>query len=173
MNGARTTFAGPTNPLTVTRALVYGTLVVGVLDLTDALVFFGLRGARPIRILQSIAAGLLGRAAFSGGWPTALLGVALHFVIAFCIVATYVLLCRRLPLLTRAPIPCGIAYGLVVYAVMNYIVIPLSATARGVFSWPVFLNGIAIHMFGVGLPASLFARAALTTRGTPRPTPSV
>ena len=92
---------------------------------------------------------------------------------AFCIVATYVLLSRRLPLLTRAPIPCGIAYGLIVYAVMNYIVIPLSATARGVFSWPVFLNGIAIHMLGVGLPASLFARAALTTRDTPRPTPSV
>jgi hypothetical protein len=30
------------------RALLYGTLVVGILDLADAFVFFGLRGARPI-----------------------------------------------------------------------------------------------------------------------------
>ena len=100
MRDVRTTFTAPANRLTVARALAYGTLVVGVLDLTDALVFFGLRGARPIRIGQSIAAGLLGRAAFSGGWPTALLGVALHFVIALCIVTTYGLLSRRLPLLT-------------------------------------------------------------------------
>jgi hypothetical protein len=172
MNGARTTFIPPANRLTAARALVYGTLVVGTLDLADAVIFFGLRGARPIRIGQSIAAGLLGRAAFSGGWPTALLGVALHFFIAFCVVATYLLASRRVPLLTDAAVPCGIAYGVVVYAVMNYVVIPLSAASRGAFSWPVFLNGIIIHMLGVGLPASLFARAAVTTRDTPRPTPS-
>lgn len=49
------------------RALLVGTLAVGVLDILDAIVFFALRGAQPIRILQSIAAGLLGRAAFAGG----------------------------------------------------------------------------------------------------------
>ena len=70
------------------RAILFGTLAVGVLDLADALIFFGLRGARPIRIFQSIAAGLLGRASFSGGVPTALLGVILHFFIAFLIVTT-------------------------------------------------------------------------------------
>ena len=43
------------------RALLYGALAVGVFDLLDALVFFGLRGVSPIRIPQSIAAGLLGR----------------------------------------------------------------------------------------------------------------
>jgi hypothetical protein len=35
--------------LSAARALLYGTLVVGVLDLADAFVFFGLRGARPGR----------------------------------------------------------------------------------------------------------------------------
>ena len=43
---------------------------------------------------------------------------------------------------------------------MNYIVIPLSAAPPGRFVLPVFINGILIHMFGVGLPASLVARAA-------------
>src|SRR5688500_19816783 len=94
--------------LPVPKALLYGTLAVGVLDILDAIVFFGLRGAQPIRILQSIAAGLLGRAAFAGGWRTAALGLALHFFIAFIVVLVYMLAARRLPALTRDPI----AYGL-------------------------------------------------------------
>jgi hypothetical protein len=150
------------------RALLYGTLAVGILDLLDAVVFFGLRGVQPIRILQSIASGLLGRAAFSGGMATAALGIALHFFIAFLIVAVFLLASRRLPALVRAPILSGLIYGIGAYIVMQYLVIPLSAAAgAGRFSWPVFVNGVLIHMFGVGLPASLAARAA-----TRRPTMS-
>jgi uncharacterized membrane protein YagU involved in acid resistance len=142
------------------RALVYGTLLVGILDGLDAVVFFGLRGAQPIRIFQSIASGLLGRQAFAGGLATAALGLALHFFIAFTIVAVFLVASRRIPALVRAPLVSGILYGLAVYFVMNYIVLPLSAVTPGRFVWPVFINGILIHMFGVGLPASLVARAA-------------
>jgi hypothetical protein len=142
------------------RAILYGTLTVGVLDLTDAIVFFGLRGVRPIRIFQSIASGLLGRASFSGGIPTAILGIALHFFIAFVIVVTFLLLSKKLPVLVRHPIAAGLAYGVAVYLVMNLIVLPLSNAGRGAFVLPVVINGLLIHMFGVGLPSSLFARAA-------------
>src|SRR6266850_3962575 len=145
--------------MTVTRAIAYGTLVVGALDAVDAMVFFGLRGATPVRIFQSIAAGLLGRSSFSGGMPTAVLGVALHFFIAFLIVATYVLASRQIEILTRAPIVCGLAYGVAVYLAMNLAVIPLSAAGRAPFSWPVTINGVLIHMLGVGLPSALFAKA--------------
>src|SRR5580765_8229971 len=42
--------------------ILFGTLVVGTLDLLDAVVFFRIRnGVPPLRIFQSIAAGLLGR----------------------------------------------------------------------------------------------------------------
>ena len=149
------------------RALLYGTLAVGILDLLDAVVFFGLRGVQPARIFQSIASGLLGRAAFAGGMATAALGIALHFFIAFLIVAVFLLASRRLPALVRAPILSGLIYGIGAYIVMQYLVIPLSAAGTGRFSWPVFVNGVLIHMFGVGLPASLAARAA-----TRRPTMS-
>jgi hypothetical protein len=142
------------------RAILYGTLTVGVLDLTDAIVFFGLRGVRPIRIFQSIASGLLGRASFSGGIPTAILGIALHFFIAFVIVVTFLLLSKKLPVLVRRPIAAGLAYGVAVYLVMNLIVLPLSNAGRGAFVLPVVINGLLIHMFGVGLPSSLFASAA-------------
>jgi hypothetical protein len=144
----------------VGRAILFGTLAVGVLDLADALVFFGLRGARPIRIFQSIAAGLLGRASFSGGVPTALLGVILHFFIAFLIVTTCVVASRWVPFLRTRPIVSGAFYGIGVYLVMNLAVLPLSAAGKPTFVPVVVLNGVLIHMFGVGVPSCLAARAA-------------
>ncbi len=143
--------------LSAARALLYGTLVVGILDLADAFVFFGLRGARPIRILQSIASGLLGRGAFSGGPGTAVLGAVLHFFIAFVVVATFLVASRYISILRRTPVWSGLMYGVVVYLVMNFIVLPLSAAGRGSYAWPIVANGLIIHMLGVGLPSSLFA----------------
>jgi uncharacterized membrane protein YagU involved in acid resistance len=153
--------------LSTGRALLYGTLVVGTLDALDAIVFFGLRsGAQPMRIFQSIAAGLIGRpAAIAGGLRTALLGAGLHYFIAFGIVATFFVASKYVRILGRAPVWSGLLYGVAVYVVMNAIVIPLSAAGAGGLRWPlvlnaVLVNGVLIHMFGVGLPASLFARAA-------------
>jgi hypothetical protein len=145
-------------------AILLGTLAVGTLDLADALIFFGLRGARPIRIAQSIAGGLLGRASFSGGMKTALLGVVLHYFIAFLIVTTCVVLSRWIPLLRTRPILGGMAYGIGAYLVMNLIVLPLSAAGRPAFVPVVVLNGVLIHMFGVGVPSCLAARAAYGRR---------
>jgi uncharacterized membrane protein YagU involved in acid resistance len=145
--------------LSVGRALGIGTLAVGVLDLLDALIFFGLRGARPVAILQSIASGVLGRAAYQGGLRTAFLGLLLHFVIAFGVVATYVAATRVMPALNRRPRAYGVLYGLAVYAVMNLIVVPMSAAVLGSGPTPaaVRVNGLLIHMFGVGLPSALVA----------------
>jgi hypothetical protein len=143
-------------PLSVSGALVAGTLIVGTLDILDAFIFFGLRGAQPIGILQSIASGLLGRSAYQGGMTTALL---LHFLIAFGVVATYLAATRVIPALNRRPFIYGLLYGLAVYAVMNFVVVPLSAAALGSGPTPlvVRVNGLLIHMFGVGLPAALVA----------------
>ncbi len=146
--------------LSPAQAVLLGTLTVGVLDLIDAMVFFGLRGVTPVRILQSIAAGLLGRDAFRGGPATAALGALLHFFIAFGIVCVYYLVSRRLGILTRHPVLCGLLYGVVVFVIMNRVVIPLSAAATGPMSLPVLVNGLLIHALGVGLPSALFARAA-------------
>lgn len=150
--------------MTVSRAIATGGVVVGVLDLADAFIFFGLRGASPIRICQSIAAGLLGRAAFEGGWATALLGVALHFLIATIIVAVLVVASRQLPVLARRPWIVGPIYGIVAFLVMNLVVVPLSASSGTFPRGAPLVNGILIHMFGVGLPAALAARAALRSR---------
>lgn len=146
--------------LSVARAIAYGALAVGILDILDAFVFFGLRGVAPLVILQSIASGLLGRAAYQGGLGTAALGLVLHFFIATSIVTAYVLASRAWPALARRPFLHGPLYGILVYGVMNLVVVPLSAAAVGSKTWPVVINGLLIHVFGVGLPSALAARAA-------------
>ncbi len=146
--------------LTTGQALVGGAIVVGTLDLLDAVTFFGLRGVPAARIFQSTASGLVGRAAYRGGAAAAALGVALHFLIALVVVAVYLLASRRLPALRRRPFVFGPLYRFAVYAVMEGIVIPLLAAVTGAHPLPVVVNGLVIHMLGVGLPSALAARAA-------------
>lgn len=151
--------------MTLTRAVVLGGLTVAVLDGLDAVIFFGLRGVAPVRIFQAIAAGLLGRQAFQGGMGTAALGLVLHLIIATSIVAVACLLARRFPPLIRHPLIAGAVYGIGVWLVMNFVVIPLSAAMPAARSAPVVINGLLVHVVGVGVPALLFARAA----GAPGP----
>jgi uncharacterized membrane protein YagU involved in acid resistance len=150
--------------LSAARAILYGGLTVGALDLIDAFVFFGLRsGARPMAILHSIAAGFVGRdAARAGGVPTAMLGLFAHFLVATCIVTVYVLISRVVPMLRKQWIGSGLVFGAAAYFVMTWFVVPMSNAGNGQITLalpvtPVLINGILIHMFGVGLPAAYFA----------------
>jgi hypothetical protein len=150
--------------LTTRRAILLGGLTVGTLDLIDAFVFFGIRsGSQPINILHSIAAGFLGRdAARDGGVPTAIVGLVSHYLVAFSIVTVYVLLSRAMPLLRKQWMVCGLVFGVIAYFVMTWFVVPMSNAGNHHITFalpvrPVMINGILIHMFGVGLPAAFFA----------------
>ena len=153
--------------LGASRAILYGALTVGTLDLIDAFVFFGLRsGAQPVAILHSIAAGFVGRdAARAGGIQTAALGLIAHFLVATCIVTVYVLASRLLPILKTQWIACGLAFGVVAYLVMTWFVVPMSNAGNQQITFalpaaPIMINGVLIHMFGVGLPSAYFASRA-------------
>lgn len=149
------------------RALLYGTLVAGALDILEVIAFAGVRGVPPVRVLQSVASGVLGRGAYAGGWAAAALGLALHFLIAFCAVAVYQLASRRFPALIRRPLLWGPLYGVAVWGVMNFVVVPLSAAAIGAPTRASVINGLLIHALGIGIPSALFARAALLPRMAP------
>jgi len=99
------------------ETILYGGLVVGILDLLFAFTFYGLiLGVPSLRIFQSVAAGLLGRtAAIEGGVRTFLLGILLHFVVATCIATVYYLASRMLPVLIRHPVVSGLIYGMIAY----------------------------------------------------------
>ena len=87
----------------------------------------------------------------------------LHVIIATTIVATYVLASRRLDGLTRWAVGCGLLYGVLVYFVMNFVAVPLSAAAAPRLTPALFVNGILIHAIGVGLPSALVARRVVAS----------
>jgi hypothetical protein len=148
---------------TKVRWLVAGALIAGTLDISYAIVFYHFRNhALPSRIFQSVATGLLGKASFEGGARTAALGLALHFTIATIITLVYYFAARRIGFLTRRPWVSGILYGIGVYAVMNYVVIPLSAIGHFLPFVPlVAITGILVHMFFIGPPIAFAVRRAL------------
>ena len=134
-------------------AITVGGLVAGTLDLLQASILFGWD------IPLSIAGGLLGRAAFHGGIGTYVLGVLLHFFIAFSFAAFYYAASRRLTFLVEHPLVCGLAYGAGVELVMNLIVLPLSALhARGPYELHDLIQGLLVHMIVIGLPISFSVR---------------
>ena len=140
------------------RAILWGGLFSGALDITAAFVIYGAMGLAPMRLLQGIASGLLGPRAFSGGMPAALLGFFFEFLISTGAAAVYVLASSFLGFLTRRPWLAGPLYGIAVYWFMQLVVLPLSRYAHPRFSLEITLIGIAIHMVCVGLPIALAAR---------------
>jgi hypothetical protein len=145
----------------LTDAILWGGLAAGVLDALAAIIDLGLRGVTPDRMFQGIASGLLGRAAFTGGWPIAALGVGIHFSIAFTMATVFVLASTRLPFLLRRPVLSGIAFGAAAHFAMRYGVLPLSAITLGPFSLTAMIKAVLIHMVCVGLPIALIARRVL------------
>ncbi len=141
--------------------ILLGGLIAGALDITYAIVFSSFFGVPPIRILQSVASGLLGPNSFKGGVPSATLGLALHFFIALSAAFIYYAASRKLPLLTDHAVLCGLLYGIAIYVVMNYVVLPLSAAPKFRHSQLSITTGILVHMFFIGLPIALAARHSL------------
>jgi Na+/alanine symporter len=126
-----------------------GGFTAGTLDLLQACILFG------ARIPLVIAAGLLGRQALKGGMGTYVLGVLLHFFIAFSFATFYYAASRRLSFLKEHPLVCGLAYGAGVELVMTLIVLPLSALhAKGPYQLHDLILGLLVHMVVVGLPIS-------------------
>jgi len=159
------TLTRPTWP----RPFVSSALLAGALDITYAIVFSYFRsGVAPSRILQSVASGALGRAAYDGGTRTAALGLALHFLIAFIITAIYFLAASGQRWLTRRPLLTGAVYGLGVYGVMNLVVIPLSAIGTRPHPAAISLaTGVLVHMFCIGVPIAFGARRAFAPAAAP------
>jgi magnesium-transporting ATPase (P-type) len=133
-------------------------LACGILDITAAFLTWLPRGVSPYRLLQAIASGLLGVEAYHGGWVTAILGAALHFFIAFSVATVFYFASRKLNFMTRRPVLSGMAFGVSVYLVMYYVVMPLSRLQPMPFSFSRTLIAIVTHMFCVGLPISLIVR---------------
>ena len=139
------------------RAIITAGLVVGVLDISSAFVIWWQRGVGARRGLQGIAAGLLGANSYDGSLATAGLGLALHFFVAFMVVSVFYVGSRKIEFLTIHAVVSGVLYGIGVYLVMYWLVLPMA--------FPLFrhrvgndLLAVAIHISLIGLPCALIVR---------------
>lgn len=141
-----------------------GGLAIAATDLVYCVLFWAPQGVSPMRLLQGIAAGALGPAGFQGGVATALLGAGFQWLIGFGYVLAYALVSRRVALLHVHPQRYGIAYGMLLYLVMNEIIVPLSAApqpAEPNLAW-MLANVPMFALFGV--IAAVYARRAVRAR---------
>lgn len=146
-------------------AILAGGLVAGAIDIIYALTFSALRGVAPTRLLQSVASGLLGTAAYQGGKPIAALGLVVHFVLMLIIAAIFYWVSTRMRFLIARPVLWGGLYGFAVFWVMNLVVLPLSAFPSEVKFRPLWVaTSLIVHAFGIGVPIALASRAALRDR---------
>ncbi|HJS91257.1 MAG TPA: hypothetical protein VJ738_14935 [Steroidobacteraceae bacterium] len=106
------------------RAILAGGLVAGTLDLGAAAL---INQVSPVLIAHYIASGVLGKASFSIGASAAYLGLILQWIMSVVIAAIYWLVTARLPRLRDRWWLGGFLAGAVIFLVMNFIVMPLSA----------------------------------------------
>src|ERR1700751_4977191 len=139
------------------RAIVTTGVVVGVLDISSAFVIWWQRGVTIQRGLQGIAAGLLGAKSYEGGAATAGLGLALHFFVAFVVVSAFYLASRKIEFLTIHSVVSGVVFGIAVYIVMYWFVLPMAFPPFGHRFWNGLL-AVTIHISLIGLPCSLIVR---------------
>jgi len=92
------------------------------------------------------------------GIASAVLGLGLHFTIAFTAATVYFAVSRSMSVLVEHPVACGLLYGEVVFAFMYFVVLPLSALGPAQFTIATYITGPIGHPVLVGLPIALSVR---------------
>jgi hypothetical protein len=143
----------------IARAIIVATAIAGTLDILSAFVFAGIGGVSPTNVLRYVASGPFGDGAFrGGGWPA--VGLLVHFGLMALMATAYMIVAKRVPALLHHPVLAGLAYGVLLWLIMYWLVKPLR--------WPDaplphtlydIANALFSHCLLVGLPIALIARA--------------
>ncbi|HEY3519982.1 MAG TPA: hypothetical protein VGK80_02950 [Rhodanobacteraceae bacterium] len=157
MNASGLTLQRPSGGAAL-RAILAGGFIAGTIDIGAASL---INWIDPLVILRFVAGGVLGAAALQGGMSASVLGLILQWAMSLLIAAIFVFAALRLRWLTARPIVCGLAYGVVIYFVMNYVVVPLSAWHHVPAFKPVSFVENLIAMLVFGLIIAFCARRSL------------
>lgn len=143
------------------NTILSATLIAGTLDILAAFLVYAviLEKTSPSRILMSIASGIFGKAAYSGGTPMVITGLLLHFLIAFIFSVFYYLIYPGIPFLRQRKLLSGITYGIFIWLVMNLGVLPIVFKGMPLPDPSAALLGIAIVIFAVGIPIAYIVSA--------------
>lgn len=136
------------------RTTALATLVAGTLDILSAFVWSGAVAG----VLRTVASGPFGDT-IAGSPAGAPLGLLTHFAIMAVMAAAYVIAVRRIPGLNRIWPVAGLLYGLVLWIVMYWIVMPLRWDSyRPPHETIAIAQQLISHCLLVGLPIAWIAR---------------
>ena len=144
------------------RAIVIATTLAGTLDILAAFGFAVAAGGSPVGVLRGICGAIVDPAALPHLWLAVAIGLALHFCIMTIMAAVYVSSAAHVRWLNRIWVFSGLAYGLMLWLVMFWLVLPLR--------WPTLFPTaepadiamqLSCHLLLVGMPiAAIAARAS-------------
>jgi hypothetical protein len=136
------------------KPIAVATLVAGTLDIASAIILTLLHGKSVTGMLQGVASGPFGAWPHASGWLGAMAGLMVHFAIMAVMAAAFAVVARGLPRLRERWLAYGAGYGVLLYLVMYWIVLPLRFPGAGGASGGVggILIPLAIHILLVGIP---------------------
>mgnify|MGYP003575223231 CR=1 FL=1 len=140
-------FDSPVNTIIITG------LLAGTLDAVTALLVYQVN---PMSMFRFIASGAFGPKALAGGLSMALCGALFHYVIAFSWTIIFFVLYPRISRIAPNKYLNGVAYGVVIWLVMNLMVLPMTRVGQAPLTLKAAIIGAVILIFAVGLPVSLF-----------------
>lgn len=135
-------------------------IIVGTLDITVAMLqFFIKTGKDPFIVPKFVASGVFGNAAMKGGADMIAWGFLFHYIIALCFTVFFFWLISRRPALLQNRLLTGIGYGVFTWAVMRFVVVPLSFTTKQPSTLSGTLIAILILIVCIGIPLAYMAAA--------------
>ena len=145
------------------KPIAIATAISGTLDIVFAMILTVAFGRQIPNMLRYVASGPF-PAAVNMGTSGAILGLVVHFTLMMIMATGLVLLVRWKPELLETPIRTGLAYGVLTYFAMNWLVVPLR------FGTPLPPKTLSVvtqlfaHIVLVGIPMALIATRYLRPR---------
>ncbi len=153
-------------PKKITKTIFWAGLLVGTLDIAAVVIQTLIHGGDPLNMLRFIASGVFGASAFEGGILMALLGLFFHYIIAFCWTILFFLIYPTIKIYLKNSITVAICYGIFVWLIMNFLVLPLSQIQAFPFNFGRALLAAGILIVAIGLPLSLIAKRTFSHKKT-------
>jgi len=145
------------------RPIAIATAISGTLDIAFAMILTVAFGREILTMLRYVASGPF-PAATGMGAGGAILGLVVHFTLMAIMATALMLIVRARPQLLDTPLLTGLAYGLVTYFIMNWLVVPLRfGTPLPPKAMAVLTQGFA-HVVLVGVPMAYVAARYLRPR---------
>jgi|SRR5215472_7383110 len=136
------------------RPIAVATAISGTLDILFAMILTLALGREIPNMLRFVASGPFPGATGMGPGG-ALLGLVVHYVLMAIMATGLVLIVRWRPELATTPLRTGLAYGILTYFIMNWLVVPMR------FHTPLPPRPLSVatqlfaHVLLVGIPMAL------------------